>query len=159
MNRDEKRAEVAKLKTSFNEHNFAYVIGYKGVEADVLFRLRYAIKQHGSVKFVKNSLAKIAAKETVYKELADSFKEVCILVMSNDANASVKCVLPFLRDHAKAISLKAGILEGEFLNSKDLFSIGMMPSREQLLAEIVWLLQYPRTRMQHMLDQIKEKGE
>lgn len=159
MNRDEKRVEVAKLKHSLNEHTFAYVIGYKGVAADVLFRLRYAIKQHGSVKFVKNSLAKIAARETNYKELADSFKEVCILVMSNNANGSVKCVLPFLRDHDKAISLKAGILEGEFLNSKDLLALGNMPSREQLLAEIVWLMQYPMLRMNHILEQLKEKGE
>ncbi len=157
MNKDEKRVEVARLKDSFNKHNFAYVIGYKGVEADVLFRLRYAIKQHGSVKFVKNSLAKIAAKETNYKELADSFKEVCILVMSNDASASVKCVLPFLRDHDKKISLKSGVLEGEFLNSKDLVSLGNMPSREQLLAEIVWLLQYPMRRLHHMIKQLSEK--
>lgn len=153
MNKKEKQAQVSVLNNLFKKHSFAYIIGYKGVEADVLFRMRYALKQHGSVKFVKNSLAKIASKDTEFKALADSFKEVCILVVSNNAIESVKCMLPFMEEHDKAITLKAGVLDNQLLNSSDMIELGNTPSKEQSLATIAYLLEYPMMRVHHMVEQ------
>ncbi len=154
MNRDQKRAQVAQFKDLFQKNNFAFVIDYKGVPADVLFRMRHELKRYGSVKFVKNSLAKIASKETEgFSALADSFKEVCILVTSNDVIESVKCVLPFIKEHKQAISLKAGILDKKLLKQADLIALGKTPSREQSLANIMYLLKQPMYRLHHMVNE------
>lgn len=155
MNKSEKQAQIAHLKDLLKKHDFAFVVGFKGLPSDVMFQIRYALKQHGSVKVVKNTLAKIAARETTHFEhLADSFKDESTLVVSNNAIESVKCLLPFLEEHEQGISLKSGIFEKQLLNKADLIALGNTPSKEQSLAEIAYLLEYPMMRVHHMVEEV-----
>ena len=155
MNRSEKQAQVALIKNMLGKHEFAFVVGFKGLPSDVMFQIRYALKQHGSVKVVTNTLARIAAKETTHFEsLVDAFKDESTLIVSNNAIESVKALIPFLEEHEKGINLKAGIFEKQLLNKADLIALGNTPSKEQSLAEIAYLLEYPMMRVHHMIEEV-----
>lgn len=157
LSRVEKQAYVAKLNGLFTEHSFAYIIDCKGLKADVERQLRHAIKQHGSVRFAQNNLAKLAVKGTQFESMSDQLKDVCILVISNDAVGSVKCVLPFVKEHSKILSLKAGVLGSKLLKQAELVQLGNTPDLMQSLGTIAALLKMPMFRLHYMVKNIHEK--
>lgn len=156
MNRKEKQYQVSSIKSLLTDHELSYVIGYKGVKSDILFRLRYSLKRNGQVKFVKNTLAKIAAREVGYESLLPAFKDVCILVVTNDSTSSLKSALTFTREQQGLITLKSGVWSGKFMNESDLVSLGNTPTVEQSLSTIAYLLEYPIRRVLYMMEELSK---
>lgn len=134
----------------------AYVIRYKGLKAKQLYALRQAIKEHGKVCFAKNSLAKIAVKDTGHEGMTDLFKEVSLLVAVNDPIAGVKCVLPFLKEHKAKLEIAGGVWEGKLLDKVSVEELGKIPSREEQLSQLAFLLEYP---LINLADTLKRAGE
>ena len=80
-----------------------------------------------------------------------------------------KVIVRFAGDH-EALSIKGGVLEGEYLTSEAVKTLAELPGREELLGkllavlqapavQLVRTLQEPGTRLARLVDAIRRKQE
>ena len=156
MLKEKKYAWVEENKEFFSNANFAYIIRYKGLPSSELSALRKSVKAQGRFSFVKNSLAKIAVKDTPCELLTDHFKEVSILVAGKDPIETVKASMDFIKKHKSKLSVVGGIMDGKALTSETVVSFGKIPGLQELRAQIAFMLQYP---LMNIVDTISRSAE
>ncbi len=82
-----------------------------------------------------------------------------LAVSKTDATAPARILYNFSKD-AKALELKAGIVEGTYYDQKGIQVIASIPSREELLSKFLGSIQSPVTNFARVIKQIAEsKGE
>ena len=81
-----------------------------------------------------------------------------IAISKDDATAPARIICKFAKD-AKALELKAGVVEGVAYDAEALGEIAKIPGREVLLSRLLGSLQSPITNLARVLNQIAEKGD
>jgi ribosomal protein L7/L12 len=153
MNRTEKQTEVEQLKQDFAKITSAFLVDFRGMKVvDATEMRRQILKSQGNFKVVKNTLASLAAKDLPLNVL-DKFFEgpTGIAFTDKDASALAKVLNTFSKDNPNLV-IKAGYLEGTFIEGKRIGEIANMPSRSQLQAQIVGLLASPFRRLVWVLN-------
>src|SRR5206468_2297018 len=90
-------------------------------------------------KVVKNTLAQKAVPGTPVEPLAEQFKGPTAIAIFDDPVMLAKLVSKFAKDFAQ-FKFKAGVVEGRLIDIKDLEALVNLPSREQLLSKIMFLI-------------------
>lgn len=67
-----------------------------------------------------------------------------------DEVTPAKVLQKFSKDH-DVVKFKGGIIQGQFLNAAQVKSLAALPSREELLAKTVWVLNSPVTGLVNVL--------
>ena len=80
-----------------------------------------------------------------------------IAISKDDATAPARILAKFAKD-AKALELKAGVVEGQKYDAAALTELAKIPSREELLSRLLGSMQSPITNLARVLNQIAEKG-
>ncbi len=88
---------------------------------------------------VKNTLAQKAAVGTPAEVLIQSFTGATAIAILDDPATLAKLVSKFAKDYAQ-FKFKAGIVEGRVIDINDLEALVNLPSREQLLSKIMFLI-------------------
>lgn len=100
---------------------------------------------------VKNTLAKIAAKDTDISVAADVFKgPIGIAIGYDDPVLAVKKVLEFTKTNEK-LQVRGAVVEGRFCDPKEMKAIADLPSREVLLSMLAGVFQAPASKMARAL--------
>ena len=158
MEKNQKIAEVAVLKETFASATSAVVIEFKGlvVEKDTAFR-KSVRESRAQYRVSKNTLFRLAVKDTSFEALGDSFKgSSAIATTSADVIALAKAVNGFLKDNPAA-TFKAGVMDGKLIDAKQLQALAELPSREVLIAKLLYLMQYPISGLAVALDGIRKQ--
>ena len=148
MDRDEKKKEIEALNAEFKKANNLFLAGYQGLNVSQDFELRRAIRATGSkYKVVKNTLAQRACKDTSVEPLHDKFSgATAVAYNQKDPVALAKA----LTTYAKANPLfvfKAGMVEGRVIQLSDLEQIANLPSKEDLISKLMFLLNAQAQRL------------
>ena len=158
MEKNQKIAEVAVLKETFASATSAVVIEFKGlvVEKDTAFR-KTVRESRAQYRVSKNTLLRLAVKDTSFEALGGSFKGAsAIATTSEDVIALAKAVNGFLKDNPAA-TFKAGVMDGKLFDAKQLQVLAELPSREVLIAKLLYLMQYPISGLAVVLDGIRKQ--
>jgi large subunit ribosomal protein L10 len=93
---------------------------------------------------VKNTLAKRAIEETSFREL-DQFLvgPTGIVFCPDEPMESAKVVTKFAEETNGALQIKGGIVDGAVFDAKGIQKVATLPSRQELLAQLVAALQFP----------------
>jgi len=153
MEREQKRTEVAQLKGTFATAKSAVVLGFKGltVDKDTSFRK--------SIRVSKNTLLRLAVKETAFEGLSEHFKgATAVATTENDVVGLAKAVHTFLKDNPGA-NLKGAILDGKAVTLGEFKIIAELPSREVLIGKLLYLMQYPISGIAVALEAIRKQKE
>ncbi len=147
MNRTEKAEIVESLRQAFQESGGVIVLDFKGITVPDITELREKVRQaDGSYTVVKNTLALRASEDTVVAGLKDQFRGPTALAMTaGDPVALAKVLKDFVKNK-QGMSFKAGILEGRVISQEQVDSLAELPSREELLAKLLFLLNAPLSR-------------
>ena len=78
-------------------------------------------------------------------------------ISKDDATAPARILCKFAKN-AKALELKAGVIEGTVYDVDGLTELSKIPSREELLSKLLGSLQSPITNLARVLNQIAEQG-
>ena len=106
---------------------------------------------------VKNRLALRAIEGQALDELRDMFSgPVAAAYSESDPVALAKALTEFAKD-VPAIELKGGLVEGQKVDAAQIAEIASLPSREALLAKLVFLLQSPIVRFARSLNEIQRQ--
>jgi large subunit ribosomal protein L7/L12 len=153
MNRTEKETEVEQLKQDFAKIASAFLVDFRGMKVvDATDLRRQILKSQGHFKVIKNTLATLAAKDLPLNVLTKFFEgPTGIAFTENDASALAKILNTFSKDNPNLV-IKAGYLEGQFIEGKRISEIANMPSRAQLQAQVVGLIASPLRRLVWVLN-------
>lgn len=139
---------VKELNEVFSKAKSAVLADYKGIDAASMTALR-ALMRSRSVEFrvVKNRLANLAAKNTSFEVLDGSFKGPVSMVLSfEDPLAPAKVLAEHAKENAKATpKVICGVLEGKKVTPEDVKALAALPSKEQLLSQLLATFQGPAT--------------
>ena len=160
MDREQKRNEVADLKQAFAGASTAVVLEFKGltVVKDTAFR-KSIRDSKGQYRVAKNTLLRLAVKETPFEPLSGQFKgNSAVATTHEDIIALAKAVQTFLKDNPAA-TLKAAIMDGKSVTAAEFQAIAELPSRETLIGKLLFLMQYPIQGLAVALDAIRKQKE
>ena len=158
MEKTLKTAEIADLKETFSGATTAVVLEFKGltVEKDTAFR-KSIREGKGAYRVGKNTLMRLAAKGTPVEPLAGSFKgNSSVAVTNEDVVALAKALNGFLKDNAAA-TFKAGVMDGKQITMKDIETLANLPSRNELIAKLLYLMKYPISGLAVALEGVRKQ--
>jgi large subunit ribosomal protein L10 len=143
MARADKAATVAELTERLSGAQAAVLTEYRGLTVAQLRELRSALAGTAEYAVVKNTLARIAARQAGAEALVDLLEgPSAIAFVTGDPVAAAKG----LRDYARAnpaLVLKGGVLAGRALTAQEVARLADLESREVLLSRVAGVLQAP----------------
>ena len=158
MEKNQKIAEIAVLKETFTTATSAIVIQFKGLAVGKDTAFRKSIRDSkAQYRVSKNTLLRLAVKGTSFAELGDAFRGAsAIATTHDDVVALAKAINGFLKDNPAA-SFKAGIMDGKPVSALQLQTLAELPSRDVLIAKLLYLMQYPISGLAVVLEGIRKQ--
>ena len=146
--KDKKEEELNALKKDLAELKNLIVAKFQGITVAQDTELRQKVRATNSkYRVVKNALAKIAAKGTPAENLANVFEgPTAIAYNSSDPVALAKALTAYAKSNPVFV-FKAGMVEGRVVNIADLNAIAALPSKEELIGKLLFLLNAPAQRI------------
>ena len=135
------------------------LVDYRGLTVAEDTALRKELRDAGIIyKVCKNTMMKRAFEGTDFAALDEHLEgPSAIAISKDDATAPARILCKFAKD-AKALELKAGVVEGTVYDVAGLTELSKVPSREELLSKLLGSLQSPITNLARVLNQIAEQG-
>ena len=152
MKREDKARVIQELAEKLRGGS-AVLVDYQGMDVGQSTRLRARSREAG-VEFVvaKNTLTRRAADEAGVEDLSEYLVGPTALAFSEDPVASAKLMAEFA-DQVESFVLKGGLLEGgRVLDGAGVVALSRLPSREQLLAQVVGGISSPLTGLVNVLN-------
>lgn len=140
-----KVAMLAEIKDRMERASVVISADYRGLTVAQLTDLRRALRPATvDVNIVKNTLAALAATQAGRPEMSELLDGPTALAIGfGDPIAPVKLLTEHLRQRRLALTIHGGWLEGKILDAKGVESLATMPSKEQMIADVVGKLQSP----------------
>ena len=144
LTRQQKEDLVASYGEGLAKAPHVFLVDYKGVTVTQVSELRRRIREVGGrYEVVKNRLVLRAIGGEALEELQGKFEgPTAVAYCGEDPVGLAKAVTDFAKE-VPAIELKGGLVEGQPVAAEDVQQIAKMPSREELLTKLVFLLQSP----------------
>jgi large subunit ribosomal protein L10 len=171
LSMSEKQELLAQYEQGLAQAPHAFLIGYQGITVPQVTELRARVRTSGGeYVVVKNTVALRAIDSRALAALKEHFVGPTAVVWSaTNPVAVAKALTEFAKD-VPAIQLKAGLVEGRPIPGEQIKEIAQLPSREALVAKLLFLLQSPVTRLARVLaavpqsfvavlDQVRQKRE
>ncbi len=144
MNREEKAQMISEFAAGVGQATNAFLLEFKGITVPQVTELRRQVRQTNSSYIVmKNTLALIAVKDSPLTQLKEQFKgPTAVAYNTTDAVALAKTLTKFAKD-VPAVTFKGVMLNGQIVPASQIQAIANLPSREELLSKLLFLLQHP----------------
>ena len=144
--------EVKSLTEKLDKANAIYFTDYLGLDVVSITKLRKEFVSY-DVEFTiaKNTLIKLAAKDVGIDGLDEFLSGPTAIALSyNDPTGPAKVIKSFLKDFDKP-SVKGMILDGQIFQAEEFEKIANLPTREQLLSQLVGMLNSPMSKLSSTL--------
>jgi large subunit ribosomal protein L10 len=104
------------------------------------------------MKVYKNTLMQIALKELEMPEMDQVLSGPSAFVFAEgDPVASAKAIRDFAKKN-EMLTIKGGIMDGNFVDAEAVNKIAALPSREELIAKLLGSLQNPMSQIVRVLN-------
>ena len=136
---------VADLRELVGQTQAAILTDYRGLSVAELTELRRKLRAADSeFRVVKNTLFRRAADGLMPVDQMDAHLAgpTAIGFAKGDPVGAAKVLVDFVRDH-KAMSVKAGVLDGRILDPGQVEALSKTPPREVLIAQMLGSLNGP----------------
>jgi large subunit ribosomal protein L10 len=155
LDRKTKELVAQELHEKLKDFNLAVLAHYNGLNVEKLTVLRNALRKTDTeLRVVKNTLLRIASKETDLTLLEDHFKgPIAIALNHGDAVETAKVLVDFVRKNAE-LEIKAGMLKGKVISREQLSALAALPSREILLGKLLSVFVGAQTGLVNVLSAV-----
>ena len=141
-----KRESIDSLVELLKKSNAVFITEYRGLTVKKISVCRKNIRQAGGeMKVCKNTLMRIALTECGMIQAPElDFGPNGYVLSYGDAAAVAKAIRDFSKEKGnEALVVKGAILDGKLLTKEQVFALADLPSREQLLAQVVGTIAGP----------------
>jgi large subunit ribosomal protein L10 len=148
MDRDEKKKEIDTLHEELRRAKNLFLASFQGLTVSQDTELRRSIRSTGSkYKVIKNTLAQRAAKGTGAEPLQGLFTgSSAIAYNDKDPVILAKALTTYAKNNPLFV-FKAGIVEGRVVDLASLDQIANLPSKEELISKLMFLLNSQAQRL------------
>lgn len=138
MNQKSKEQVVTDIQKEIDGAEMIMLTDFRGLDAESMNVLRNKVREASSrYLVVKNTLMKIAIKDTEFSVLTDHLTgPTALLYTHSDPVASSKAVLDFVKDN-EALEIKLGYLQGNVIQPEKIKELSQLPGREALLSRLL----------------------
>lgn len=142
--RQKKERVVAEIKEKLGNSTAVVLTDYRGLNVSQVTKMRAELREAGiEYKVLKNTLTTLAAKEIGLDDLETYLEGPTAIAFSeNDPVAPAKILMKYTKEF-KALEIKGGILDGKVLDLLAVKALADLPSREELLAQVLRGMQSP----------------
>jgi large subunit ribosomal protein L10 len=159
LNKESKQAVVAEVAAQVAKAQTVVLAEYRGITVGDLTKLRAkAREQQVYLRVLKNTLARRAVEGTPFAPLAEQMTGPLIYGISEDAIAAAKVVNDFSKSNDKLV-IKAGAYEGNVMDKAGVQALANIPSREELLSKLLFVMQAPVSGFARALAALAEKKQ
>lgn len=138
MRLEEKKQIVDDLHDRLAKSAVVIVTDYKGLDVAAVTDLRRQLRDSQiEYQVVKNTLLIRAAAETDVALMQDQFKGPSAIALSYDDPVSPAKILTDFAKENKKLEIRAGVMGGKVLDPAQIKALANMPSREQLLGQLL----------------------
>ena len=143
----------------FKTSALGVLLEYNGLTVGEMTEMRKELHKQGSeMKVLKNRVAKKASLETPFEQINEQFVSMRILVFNKeDIISPAKYLAKEVKDHPK-LELVGGIMisgdRADALDPEQIKALGNLPSREELLVKLLFLMNAPITSFVRTLNEV-----
>ncbi len=154
-----KQPIVEEISAGIKDAQSVVLVDYRGLTVEQDTELRKQLREAGVVyKVYKNTMMNFAFKGTDFEGLAPYLNGPSAMAYSTtDATAPARVLAEFAKK-AKALEIKAGVVEGNVYDAKGMEAIASIPSRDVLISKLLGSLQSPMANFARVINQIAEKN-
>lgn len=170
FSRQQKEELLESYREGIASSRHAFLISATGITVPEITALRDKVRDSGGTYVVvKNRVALRAIEGAALGGLKDHFVGPTAVAYGDDPVTLAKVLTEFSKD-ITSFEFKGGLLDGQPVSAEKVSDIASLPSREALLAKLLYLLQSPITRLARTLaavprefvvvmDQVRQKKE
>lgn len=159
LNLEDKKAVVAEVAAQVAEAQTIVVAEYRGIGVASMTQLRAKAREQGVyLRVLKNTLARRAVAGTPFEGLAEQMVGPLVYGISADPVAAAKVISDFAKVDQKIV-VKAGSYDGKVLDAAGVAQLASIPSREELLSKLPFVMQAPVAGFARALAALAEKKQ
>jgi len=153
--KSEKQKDLDNLKTELAKVSTVILTTFQGITVEDDTKLRRAVQAAGGkYQVVKNTLAELAGSGTPAEGVLKDLKGThSIAYTQTDPVALAKALTKIAKD-VPAFQFKSGVVEGKVISIAEIKQLAEMPSKEELISKIMFLLNAPAQRIAMALNAV-----
>ncbi|HWB95889.1 MAG TPA: 50S ribosomal protein L10 [Bryobacteraceae bacterium] len=146
--KEDKKKDLEALRKELEQSKNVFVTGYEKLRVDQDFELRKTIRAAGGkYRVIKNNLAEKASEGTPSEPiLADLRGMTSLAYTASDPVALAKALTVYAKANP-TFTFKAGLVEGRVIDVKAINDLANLPSKEEILAKLLFLINAPAQRL------------
>jgi len=146
--KDQKKQEIDALRQDLEQTRNLFVTGYEKLRVDQDFELRKVVRgAGGKYRVVKNNLAEKASEGTASEQVLKNLKGMTsVAYTTSDPVALAKALTAYAKANP-TFTFKAGVVEGRVIDIKAINDLATMPSKEEIFAKLLYLINAPAQRL------------
>src|SRR5436305_9398861 len=147
-NKDDKQKDLESLRQDLGDVKNLFVTGYEKLKVGQDFELRKVVRgAGGKYRVVKNNLAALAGQGTASEAVLKDLRGMTSLAYTTDDPVALAKALTAYAKINPSFTFKAGVVEGRVIDVKAITDLATMPSKEQIYAKLLFLIQAPAQRL------------
>ncbi len=146
--KEDKKKDIDALRQDLEQSKNLFVTGYQKLRVDQDFELRKAVRgAGGKYRVIKNNLAEKASGGTPAEPVLKGLRGMTSLAYTTkDPVALAKALTTYAKNNP-SFTFKAGLVEGRVIDIRAINDLANMPSREEILARLLFLINAPAQRL------------
>ena len=146
--RSEKQQDLDQLKTELANVSTVILTTFQGITVENDTKLRRAVQAAGGTyKVVKNTLAERAGAGTPVENLLKNLTGTNSIAYSHNDPVTLAKALTKIAKDVPAFQFRAGLVEGRVISIKEIQQLANLPSKEELISKVMYLLNAPAQRI------------
>ncbi len=144
-----KEQTVAELAEKMNRMQMLLVADCRGLSVAEMTQLRGAVRaKGGEIVIAKNTLTRLAARESGNSQIEEFLKGPSALAFSyDDVPGVAKAIDDYFRATKKDVKIKGGLVGSSVIAASDLERVAKMSSRQESLAKVLGGVNAPASRI------------
>jgi large subunit ribosomal protein L10 len=146
--RSEKQEDLDKLKVALAKVSSVILTTFQGITVQDDTKLRRAVQAAGGkYQVVKNTLAERAGSGTPAEGLLKNLTGTNSIAYTTTDPVALAKALTKVAKEVPAFQFRAGLVEGRVISIAEIQQLANLPSKEELLSKIMFLLNAPAQRV------------
>ena len=153
MNRTEKTEMVETLGAGLAKSSNAILFAFAGLKVPEVTELRRQVRgAQSKYLVVKNTLVLLATRGTALEAVAEHFTGATAVAYNQSSPVALAKVLTNFAKTNPNLVFKAAVIEGKAVATSQIKVIAELPSHEELVAKLLFVMQSPMRRLVTVLN-------
>ena len=158
LSRSQKEKMLSQYEEGVAQAPHAFILSYQGIDVPRVTELRRKVRESGGQYLVvKNTLLLRAIEGKPLGELREELSGPIAVVYADDEPVALAKALTDFQKDAPVLQFRGGLLNGQRVDADQIKDIANLPTRDELIAKLVYLLQSPIARFVRSLGALPQQ--